>query len=43
MAWTGPTQGSTLRNENVHKEGGMPNQRPKATKLANSRKEKTSS
>ena len=43
MAWTGPTLGSTLRNENVHKGGGMRNQRPKATKLANSRKEKKSS
>ena len=43
MAWTGPAQGSTLRNENLQEGGGMRNQRPKATKLANSRKEKTSS
>ena len=41
MAWTGPAQGSTLRNKNLHEVGGMRNQRPKGTKLANSRKEKT--
>ena len=41
MAWTGPAQGSTLRNKNLHEVGGMRNQRPKCTKLANSRKEKT--
>ena len=35
--------GCTLRNKNLHEGGGMRNQRPKATKLANSRKEKTSS
>ena len=40
---TGPAQGSTLRNKNLHEGGGMRNHRPKATKLANSRKEKTSS
>ena len=43
MAWTGPAQGSTLRNKTLHEVGGMRNQRPKGTKLANSRKEKTSS
>ena len=40
MARTGPTQGSTLRNKNVHERGGMRNQGPKATELANSRKKK---
>ena len=40
MARTGPAQGSTLRNKNVHEIGGMRNQRPKATKSANSRKKR---
>ena len=35
--------GSTHRNKNLHEGGGMRNQRPKATILANSRKKKTSS
>ena len=26
MAWTGPAQGSTLRNKNLHDGGGMRNQ-----------------
>ena len=39
-AKTGPAQGSTLRNKNVHEIGGMRNQRSKPTKLANSRKKK---
>ena len=41
MARAGPAQGSTLRNKNAHERterGGMRNQGPKATKLANSRK-----
>ena len=45
MAKTGPAQGSTLRNKDAqeHDErGGMRNQCPKATKLANSRKKKSS-
>ena len=40
MAKTGPAQGSTLRNKNVHERRGIRNQCPKATKLANSRKKK---
>ena len=40
MARTGPAQGSTHRNKNLHEGGGMRNQRPKATTLANSRKKK---
>ena len=43
MARTGPALGSTLRNKNVQERGGMRNQRAEATKLANSRKKKTSS
>ena len=43
MAQTGPAQGSTLRNNNLREGGGMRNQCPKGTKLANSQKEKTSS
>ena len=37
---TGPAQGSTPRDKNVHGIGGMRNQRPKANKLANSRKKR---
>ena len=37
---TGPAQGSTLRNKNVHEIGGMRNQRSKPNKLANSRKKR---
>ena len=43
MARTGPAQGSTLCNKDVLERGRMRNQGPKATKLANSRKKKTSS
>ena len=43
VARTGPAQGSTHRNKNLHEGGGMRNQRPTATILANSRKKKTSS
>ena len=42
MARTGPALGSTLRNKNVQERGGMRNQRAEATKLANSRKQKSS-
>ena len=43
MTRTDPALGSTLRNKNVQERGGMRNQRAEATKLANSRKKKTSS
>lgn len=43
MARSGPALGSTLRNKNVQERGGMRNQHAEATKLANSRKKKTSS
>ena len=33
MARTGPSQGSTLRNKNVHERGGTRNQRPKLKQL----------
>ena len=41
-AKTGPAQGRTLRNKNVHERGGIRNQCRKETKLVNSRKKKSS-
>ena len=43
MSWTGPAQSSTPRTKNLREREGMRNQCLEATKLANSRKKKTSS
>ena len=43
MSWTGPAQSSTPRIKNLREREGMRNQCLEATKLANSRKKKTSS
>ena len=42
VARTGPAQGSTLHKKDVNERGGMRNQCPKATKLANYQKKKSS-